>query len=417
MKQSKYFLKPLRKPPSGEVSRNAQLLEQAGYISKLFAGVYSFLPLGWRVLKKIENIIREEINGIGGQELFMPALHPLENYKRTKRDGIDILFHLLSASGKELVLGQSHEEVIVPLAKQYINSYRDLPLYLYQIQTKFRNELRAKSGILRGREFLMKDLYSFHTDEKDFEAYYEKVKVAYRTIFSRVGLDGQTHLTFASGGSFSKYSHEFQTITEAGEDTIHLCQLCGTAVNDEIINEQKKCPQCGNSDLIEKKSIEVGNIFPLKSKFSDSFNLTFTDEDGIQKPVLMGCYGIGLGRTMGAIAELHSDSSGLCWPKTVSPFNVHLLDLTKTVNVPSYADTVYMALQQEGIEVLCDDRKESAGVKMKDSDLIGIPVRLIVSERTGKNIEITYREDKKQATLPLSALINEVKQFYCETIR
>lgn len=412
MKQSEYFLKPLREPPKGEVFRNAQLLEQAGYISKLFAGVYSYLPIGWRVLKKIEGIIRYEINAIGGQELFMPSLHPLENYKRTGRDAIDVLFHLQSASGKNLVLGQSHEEVIVPLVKQYISSYRDLPLYLYQIQTKFRDELRAKSGILRGKEFIMKDLYSFHRDEKDFEQYYEKAKGAYKKIFSRVGLGDQTFLTFASGGTFSKYSHEFQTITDAGEDTIHLCENCKVGVNNEIMSEQKKCPECGSSEFKKKKSIEVGNIFPLKSKFSEPFNLTFTDKDGSQKPILMGCYGIGLGRVMGAIAELHNDTNGLSWPKTVAPFNVQLLSLSSNVNVLKYADKAYTSLQKKGVDVLYDNRNESAGVKMKDADLIGIPLRLVISERTGDNVELTNRKDKTPITVSLTSAIKKIKQYY-----
>ena len=280
MKQSKYFAKTLKDIPKEETSINAQLLIKGRYIDKLMAGVYTILPLGLRVLRKIETIIREEINKVDGQEVFMPALHPIDNYIATKRDKIDVLFHLESVSGKKMVLGQSHEEVVTPLVKQYINSYKDLPINLYQIQTKFRNELRAKSGILRGREFIMKDLYSFHADEADFEQYYNKLKIAYKNIFSRAGLGDSTYLTFASGGTFSKFSHEFQTITENGEDNIHLCEKCKVAVNAEIIKTEDKCPECGNKDLVKKKAIEVGNIFPLKSKFSDSFDLKYTDKDG-----------------------------------------------------------------------------------------------------------------------------------------
>jgi len=409
MKQSKYFIKTLKQPPKDDISKNAQLLIQAGYLDKLMSGVYTFLPLGWRVIKKIEQIIRNEMNSVGGQEIFMPALHPIENYIKTKRNNIDVLFHLESVDGKKLVLGQSHEEVIVPLVKQYIQSYKNLPLYLYQIQTKFRNELRAKSGILRVREFIMKDLYSFHKDESDFDKYYKKMLQSYHNIFKMLGIGNQTYLTYASGGTFSKFSHEFQTITSAGEDIIHLCKNCKVAINNEIINKQKTCPKCKQTNFTKQKAIEVGNIFPLKTKFSDAFKLLFTDEDGNKKPVVMGCYGIGLGRLMGTIVEIHNDDNGIIWPASVTPFDAHLICLGDKQEVKKRADTIYQTLQKNGFDILYDERNESAGKKLKDADLIGITVRLLISDKTGDKIEFKYRSENKLKNISLTNLINEMK--------
>ncbi len=410
MKLSTLFPKTQRQAPKDEVSHNAQALEQAGYISKLFAGVYSYLPLGWRVIKNIERIIREEVNAAGGQELFMPALHPEELYEQTGRADIDVLFHLEMANKKKLVLGQSHEEVIVPLVKKYIQSYKELPLYLYQIQTKFRNELRAKSGILRGREFIMKDLYSFHTTQEDLDAYYEYMKEVYSRIFQRVGLGNRTHLTFASGGTFSKFSHEFQTLTEAGEDTIHLCESCHIGVNDEIIKEYNRCPQCGKSTLVAQKAIEVGNIFPLKDKFSSKFGLTYTDQNGDEQPILMGCYGIGLGRVMGAIAEVHNDERGLRWPAAVAPYTAHIVSIGVDQKVLAHAEKVYAQFEQNGISSLYDDRDERAGVKLGDADLMGIPHRIVVSEKTGTHVEHTDRTTGQSTVLPVAACLKKITE-------
>jgi prolyl-tRNA synthetase len=396
MRQSKLFVKTLREDPKDEVSANARLLVRAGFIDKLMAGVYTYLPMGFRVLKKIENIIREEMDEIGGKEVLMPALHPLENYVKTGRDKIDILFHTESVTGNKLVLGQSHEEVIVPLVKKFIQSYKDLPLVVYQIQTKFRNELRAKSGIFRGREFLMKDMYSFHLDEDDFNEFYERVINAYRKIFDRVGIGGKTHITYASGGTFSKYSHEFQTLTDAGEDTIYLCEKCREAINREIRDEVKKCLKCGETSAAEKKSIEVGNVFPLKSKFSDAFGLAVKDEKGSKHSVIMGCYGIGLGRLMGAIAEIHNDARGIIWPEGVAPFKIHLISLGD--GAKKEAEKLYYKLLAKKAEVLYDDRDDkTAGEKFADADLIGIPFRVVASDKTlEKNgFEIKSRLEKE----------------------
>lgn len=399
MKQSELFTKTRREAPKDEVSKNAELLIRAGFINKEMAGVYSYLPLGLRVLKKIEEVIRKEMNALGGQELLLSAFHPKENWERTGRwESMDDLYKVADASGREIALGPTHEEIVVPLVKQFISSYKDLPFAVYQFQTKFRMELRAKSGLLRGREFSMKDLYSFHATEKDFKAYYEQVKQAYRSIFDQMGIGESTYLTFATGGTFSKYSHEFQTLSSVGEDTIHLCESCGIAVNNEIIKEQKVCPECGNEKLKKEKAIEVGNIFDLKTKFSDAFSLTYKDGDGKEQPVLMGCYGLGPSRLLGTVVEVLGDKKGIVWPKSIAPFALHLVLLDGSSGaVRKYGDMLYATLHEEGIEVLYDDRDTQAGEKFAASDLIGIPHRAVVSARTleAGTIELTERATGK----------------------
>lgn len=405
MKQSKLFTKTKKEAPKDEVSVNAQLLIRAGFADKLMAGVYTFLPLGLRVMEKIENIIREEMNAIGGQEISMPALQPKENWMTTGRwETMDDLYKIKDASDREFALGSTHEEVIAPLMKKFVSSYKDLPLYAYQFQNKFRMELRAKSGLLRGREFLMKDLYSFHLTEEDLDEYYEKAKEAYWEIFEKFGIKNKTHLAFASGGSFSKYSHEFQTISEAGEDIIYICNKCGLAVNKEIKPETEKCPECGESDFREEKAIETGNIFKLMNKYSKPFNLTVADEKGEQKEVLMGCYGIGLSRAMGTIVEIFHDEKGMIWPEAVAPFRVHLLSLGKNEE----AEKIYQELSEKGIEVLFDDRELSAGEKFADADLIGIPYRVVVSEKALKagGVEVKKRNEEKNEIVEVEKLVS-----------
>lgn len=406
MRQSILFTGTIKETPKEEISINAQLLIRAGFIDKLMAGVYSYLPLGFLVLKKIEEIIRQEMNRIGGQEIFLPALHPKNNWQQTKRWEYPEMFKLKNREGKEFSLGWTHEEIITPLARKFISSYKDLPVFIYQIQDKFRDELRAKSGLLRGVEFLMKDLYSFHQDEKGLDEYYEKVKGAYLKIFQRCGLKKETFLTLASGGTFSKYSHEFQTVTPAGEDTVYLCQKCRLAINREIIKEENfTCPKCGNKKLEIKKTIEVGNIFKLKDRFSRPFDLVFKDKDGKEKVVFMGCYGIGLGRLMGTIAEVHHDNSGIAWPGEVAPFRVHLISLTGT---KKESERLYQDLQKQNVEVLYDDRDDkSAGEKFADADLIGIPLRIVVSGRTlQKNcVEMKKRSEQKIRLIKIKEII------------
>ena len=400
MRQSRLFPKTQKEAPKDETALNAKFLARAGFVDKLMAGVYTFLPLGFRVLKKIEDIVREEMVKAGGQEILMPALQPKENWEITGRwETMSDLYKIKDMSEREFALGPTHEEVIFPLLKKTIFSYKDLPLYVFQIQNKFRMELRAKSGLLRGREFMMKDFYSFHADEKDRDGYYETMTDVYKIIFSKVGLGKDTYFTFASGGTFSKYSHEFQTVTKAGEDTIHICDQCRVAINDEILKEQKTCPQCNGADFRKEKSIEVGNIFKLKNKFTDDFNLKFKDKDGLEQPVIVGCYGIGLGRLMGAIAEVHNDQAGIVWSESVAPFKIHLIKLAagKTSGVEETAEKLYKELLEKNIEVLYDDRDDvSPGEKLVDADLIGIPWRVVVSEKTGPDkVELKKRSEKQ----------------------
>lgn len=408
MKYSKLFPKTLKDVPTGADSLNHQLLVRAGFIHQEMAGVYTYLPLGWSVLSKIADIVREEMDDIGGQELVMPILHPGENWKKTGRfASFDVLFKLKGAAGIDLVLGPTHEEIVYPLVAEYVKSYKDLPLYLYQIQPKFRNELRAKAGVLRGREFLMKDLYSYHVSDEDRDRYYEEVRKAYLKIFKRIGLPVVE--TKASGGTFSDLSQEFQTLTPNGEDIVYICKKCKTAFNKEVVNF-KKCPECG-STLKEEKAIEVGNIFPLKRSFAETFNLKFTDKDGQEQIVSAGCYGLGISRTMGAIVEVFNDEKGIIWPESVAPFMVHIIGLdTDDNNVYEKVVKVYKLLQAEGIETLFDDRQNlSAGEKFADADLIGIPYRVVISKKTGEKLEVKKRDKKETNFMTLSEFLGSLR--------
>lgn len=411
MRLSTLFSKTRKEAPRDEVSKNASLLVRAGFVDKLSAGVYSYLPLGLSVLRNIENIIRKEMNALGGQEVIMPALQPKELWEQTGRwDTLDILYKVKDQSEKEMALGPTHEEVVVPLAKNFISSYRDLPTAVYQFQNKFRMEPRAKSGLLRGREFLMKDMYSFHRDQEDLERFYQEATAAYVRIFEAVGLGKETHLTFASGGSFSKYSHEFQAISEAGEDTIYVCSHCQMAVNKEVKEPETVCPVCGKSSFTEKKSIEVGNIFMLKDRYSQPFNLTYKREDGKEEMVLMGCYGIGLSRLLGTIAEICSDQDGLIWPESVAPARLHIVDLTRDGANSAVASALYEEALASGITALLDDRAlVSAGAKLAEADLLGLPLRVVVSDRnlTEGKIEIKKRSQKESVLVPLSAFTSQ----------
>lgn len=409
MKQTQLFTRTVKELPKDESSFNAQALIRAGFIDKVSSGIYSFLPLGWRVLTKIRNIVSEEMEKLGGQEISLPALTPKENWAATGRfDSLDILFKLGAADEKEYVLNPTHEEVVSPLAKKFILSYKDLPFSAFQIQTKFRNEKRAKAGLMRGREFLMKDLYSFHASQEDLDIFYDKAIKAYEEIFIRLGLDDKTFLTYASGGSFSKYSHEFQTLSEAGEDLIYFCDKCRVAINKEIIEEQNTCPKCGNKELVEKKAVEVGNIFKLGTKYSEPFSLMFKDKEGNDQMVIMGCYGIGISRLMGTIVEVNHDEKGIIWPENIAPFKIHLLSL----NANEEANKIYEKLIAAGLEVLFDDRDVSAGEKFADSDLIGCPWRLIISAKTLKedSAELKNRAKGDVEMIKLVDLLDRFKK-------
>ena len=420
MLQSKYFIKTKKEAPKDETAINAQLLIRGNFIDKEMAGVYSFLPLGLRVMKKIENIVREEVNGITGaeQEILMPALQPRELWEETQRwESLDVLYRFQDQQKKWLALGPTHEEVLTDIIRRNVSSYKDLPLAVFQIQTKFRDELRAKAGLLRGREFLMKDLYSFHTSEEDRKEYYQKAIKAYKKIFKRCGLDAL--VAEASGGSFSKeFSHEFQVQTPSGEDLVVFCPSGDFSKNKEITDlmEGDKCPNC-DAHLIDVKTIEVGNIFTLGTEFSNAMGASYVDTDGQKKPIIMGCYGIGISRIMGTIAEVSNDERGMIWPKEIAPFQIHLIaipsrDKSIDKKVKKTALDMYKKLLALGIEVLYDDREDvSPGAKFADSDLIGIPLRLVVSEKTlaVSSVEWKERSKAKSSLLKLSDLGGKLK--------
>ncbi len=408
MKYSQLFGKTSKTVASDADSINAKLLTQAAFIQKQISGVYNYLPLGLRVLTKIQNIIREEMNKIDGQEILMPAMTQEESWITTGRNTMEVLFHLKGQGDTNLVLNPTHEEVVTPLVQKYVFSYRDLPLAVYQIQTKFRNEARAKSGLLRGREFNMKDLYSFHIDETDLNRYYEIVKQAYFKIYERIGIGQETVLTFASGGNFSQFSHEFQTLNEGGEDTIYLCPICRVAVNKEIIDTQKTCPECGSDKLEAVKATEVGNIFKLRTKFSEAFKFYYSDSQGQKKIVEMGCYGMGPSRVMGTVVELRHDDVGIIWPKNIAPYQIHLIGLD------GLGEDLYQELLSKNVDVIFDDREISAGAKFADADLIGIPIRLVISQRSQEKggIEFKLRSEKESEIIEAKDLVSKIIKFY-----
>lgn len=390
MKLSEYSFKPLKSAPKDADTINHRLLVQGGFVRQLMAGVYTYLPLGLRVLRKVEQIVREEMDGIGGQEIHMPALHPKENWQTTGGwDNVDVLFKLKSRTEKDYALGQSHEEIVTPLMAEFIQSYKDLPKAVYQIQWKFRDELRSKSGILRGREFEMKDMYSFHETQEDFDRFYKEVKDAYIRAFKRLGLVAK--VTEASGGNFSeKISYEFMVLTDAGEDDILYCSQCDFCTNVEVakIEEGADCPKCGNSKMQKARASEVGNVFDLGQKYTKDFNFTYTDKDGQKKHPIMGCYGFGITRTMGVIVEKSSDDKGIIWPDSVAPFAVHIVVLD---NKKDEADNLNKELSDKGIQALIDDREIQAGGKFADADLIGIPHRIVISNRTVADNKYEYK--------------------------
>ncbi|MDP3965105.1 MAG: aminoacyl--tRNA ligase-related protein [bacterium] len=409
MRQSRLFTKTHKEDPKGELSHNAQLLVRAGYIHKEMAGVYTYLPLGLRVIDKITTIIREEMNAIGGQEVLMTTLQDPASWKKSGRwddNVVDIWFKTQLKNGSELGIANTHEEALTALLLDHVSSYKDLPVYIYQFQNKFRNELRAKSGIMRTREFIMKDLYSFSRNTEEFQEFYEVCAGAYHKIFQRAGIGHLTYRTYASGGSFSEFSDEFQTLSEAGEDTIYLDEQKQVAVNKEILNDDiLKKLSIDKDKLVEKKAIEVGNIFPLGTKFSEAIGLRYTDNDGKEQTPIMGCYGIGLGRLMGTIVEVLSDGKGIVWPESVAPFQFHLIRLGEAAEVKEKCDRFYDTCQKSGFDILYDDREASAGDKLHDADLLGIPVRLVISAKTGEKIEYKKRTEESASLVDITSFI------------
>jgi len=413
MLYSKLFGKTQKNIPQQFESKNHELLVKAGFIDQVASGIYNFLPLGNQVLTKIEDIVRNAMNSINAQEIIMPLLHPKNLWVKTDRwNNVDVLFKTKSRYDHEFGLAPTHEEIVTPLAKKFIKSFRDLPLSLYQITTKFRDEQRAKSGILRGKEFRMKDLYSFHIDEADFKSYYKKVMAVYLNIFSRCCLN-DIKITEASGGSFSKkFSHEFNVLTQSGEVDLIYCQKCNFAQNLEVatVKEDGLCPKCSQGHLKISRAIEVGNIFDLGTKFSHAFELKYINQDRQEKEIVMGCYGIGTSRLVGAVVEIHHDDKGIVWPESVAPYQIHLIGLDlKDESIKSRVNKVYEELLKNNIEVLFDDRENvTAGEKFADADLIGIPVRLVISKRTGDQIEYKKRLEKASQMLHLENIIQTI---------
>lgn len=394
MKVSQLFTKARKQAPADETAKNAQLLIRAGFVYKVMAGVYAYTPLGLRVLENIKQIVREEMNAVNGQELIMTNLQPKETWEATTRwsdDVVDVWFKTKLKDESEIGLAWSHEEAIMEMMQQYIESYKDLPTSVYQFQTKLRNELRAKSGIMRGREFVMKDMYSLHNTAEDLDEYYEKVKQAYLRVYDRLGLGEDTYVTFASGGAFTKFSHEFQTVCDAGEDILYLHREKKIAVNEEVLDDAVAELGIDKSELEKVKSAEVGNIFNFGTEKSEQMGIYVTGADGKEQPIYLASYGIGITRVMGVIVEKFADEHGIVWPANVAPYKLYLVRIGQSDEVVAEADKLYQTLQDKGIEVLYDDRDARPGEKFADADLLGIPHRVVVSEKTMQAGKLEYK--------------------------
>ncbi|HSX18323.1 MAG TPA: aminoacyl--tRNA ligase-related protein [Candidatus Saccharimonadales bacterium] len=419
MRRSQLFIKTRREAPADEEARNAQLLIRAGYIHKEMAGVYSYFTLGKAVLENVSTIIREEMNAIGGNEVLMSTLQNKEIWEITNRwddKQVDNWFKSRLVSGAEVGIGFTHEEPLTNGLKHFVSSYKDLPVYAYQIQTKFRNELRAKNGLLRGREFLMKDLYSYSRNEQEHKEFYEKVAAAYLKIFKRLGFaEDITYRTFASGGVFTEFSDEFQILSHVGEDTIFLDKAKKLAINKEVYADEILVKLGLNkADLVEEKAVEVGNIFSLGSKYSDALGLVYVDDQGRQKSILMGCYGIGVSRLMGLIAEHFADDKGLVWPVNIAPFKVYLASLGNDPKVIEGAESAYTSLTRSGVGVIYDDRAlATAGEKLVDADLMGIPGRIVISDKTVEQgvVELKLRTSDEAQLIPNNDLAGTLEKL------
>lgn len=397
MKRSQMFVKTRKDAPADETAKNAQLLIRAGFVHKEMAGVYVFMPLGLRVLENIKQVVREEMNAIGGEEVQMSVLQPKDIFEKTDRwddTKVDNWFKTKLSNGTELGMGLTHEEPIVDMLSDYLNSYKDLPILTYQIQTKFRNELRAQAGLLRGREFVMKDMYSFSRTQEQHNEIYEKIAEAYVRVYDRLGIGDITYRTYADGGIFTKrFSDEFQMLSEIGEDTIHVDKERKIAVNKEVLDDERLADvDIDPAKLEECRAIEVGNIFPLETKYTDALGVYYTDSEGKQQKIIAGCYGIGVSRLVGALAEHFADEKGLVWPENVAPAKVYLARLGDDEAVVKAADDLYAELQGKGVEVLYDDRDVRPGEKFADADLMGIPYRVVISSKTIEQSKVELKK-------------------------
>ena len=394
MRYSNIFTKTKKDAPADEPSKNAQLLIRAGYVYKVMAGVYAYTPFGLRVLENIKRIVRDEMNSVGGQELIMTNLQSKDTWDKTTRwddEVVDVWFKTSLKDGTELGLAWSHEEAIMEMMQSYISSYKDLPVSVYQFQTKLRNELRAKSGIMRGREFVMKDMYSLHRTEEDLNSYYSQVTEAYNRIFNLLGIGDDTYVTFASGGAFTKFSHEFQTVCDAGEDVLYIHKEKNIGVNEEVLDDAVSELGISKDDLEKVKSAEVGNIFNFGTEKSEQMGINFTDQDGSLKPFYLASYGIGITRVMGVIVEKFSDDRGLIWPDNIAPYRVYITCIGSDEAVVKATEDLYSELTSIGVEVLYDDREARPGEKFADADLIGIPHRIVISPKTLEQDKVEYK--------------------------
>jgi|SRR5579862_1492123 len=415
MRRSQLFIKTRREAPADEEAKNAQLLIRAGFVHKEMAGVYSYLPLGLRVIDNIKQIVREEMDAIGGEEMLLSTLQHPQIWQSTDRwddAKVDVWFKSALGEGSEVGFGWSHEEPMTRLMTQFVSSYKDLPIYAYQFQTKLRRELRSKSGLLRGREFIMKDLYSFSRDREQHDEFYATVERAYHRVYDRLGIGGITYKTFASGGPFAKFSHEFQTISDIGEDIVFLDQGKKLAINQEVLTDEALSDLgLDRQSLVEKKAVEVGNIFTFGSRYSEPLGLFYTDEKGVQQPVFAGSYGIGVSRLMGLLAELFADERGLVWPSVIAPYKVYLASLGDEAEVKAAADEAYEQLQAAGLSTLYDDRDERPGQKFADADLMGLPYRVVVSQNSlqAGGLELKKRTQTDTRTVPQDQLVQALK--------
>jgi prolyl-tRNA synthetase len=415
MRQTQLFTKTRKEAPKDEVAKNAQLLIRAGYIHKEMAGAYDYLPLGRMTLDRVVNIIRREMESLGANEVSMTAFQSPELWKQTGRwddSVVDAWFKTKLAAGGEVGLGVTHEEPMAAMMRDHVSSYRDLPRAVFQFQTKFRNELRAKSGIMRGREFMMKDLYSFNVDEAAHKDFYERAAAAYARVFETVGLGDRTYRTFASGGIFSEFSDEFQVACDAGEDTTYLAKDKGIAVNEEVMTDENLSKLGVTRDeLVAVKTVEVGNIFSLGTKFSEPLGLLFQAEDGERRPVIMGSYGIGPGRLMGTIIECLADDKGIVWPESVAPFVAHLLLVGRSDEAKAKADALYEELRSKGVDVIYDDRdpeKTRAGEKFADADLMGMPWQIVIGDREVDGVEAKDRRTGEAKVISRDELVSSL---------
>jgi len=411
---TKTLIPTLKEAPQGAEAISHKLLLRAGLVRMLTAGVYSYLPLGLKVLGRIENIIREELNNIGAQELFLSCLQPLELWKKTGRDKdmAQTMIRFTDRRGREMCLGPTHEEVITDLTSNHICSYRQLPLVLYQIQTKFRDEIRPRFGIIRACEFIMKDAYSFDRDKKGLNINYKLMYDAYYRIFTRCGLNFV--ITEADPGVMGgDLSHEYMVPAESGEDIILHCKRCKYTKAATTNHKEDTCPKC-QGVFEQQQAIEIAHIFQLGTKYSKAQNATFIDEKGNKQFIIMGCYGIGVSRLIAAIIEQNHDSDGIIWPSSVSSLDVHILPLqVANKKIMKLALKYYQTLKKYGYEVLIDDRDETAGIKFKDADLIGSPLILILGEKNlEKNkVDIKIRRDGKILKIDTGSVVSKLRQL------